>query len=299
MPTTVTCPECQARMDLASPLAPGKKVRCRRCQEVFEVPGDEGEEGFVARRAPVPRRDPRSGEGEEEDFRPRRRQLRGSRKRSSNAALIWGLVGGGVLLLAGGVVALVLVLNRDRDSPAQKSSAQEKESSKGADWRPEAAMLDRLAPETTVEGYRVRPPKGYTLKVMQKVTSKGYGWAGPRGAGGTHSQFLISVASPLPAEYANLTLEQMLDRMMKAVELRNAQGWTRTPTERGQINGLPFVRTYWSGFSSTLGRKMHGFWYLTRDGQTLVMLMSQDAEPGHEEPLKLAEAAALTFKKAS
>jgi hypothetical protein len=286
-------------MALAAPLAPGIKVRCRRGQEVFEVPGDEREEEFVAWRSTLPEGGPRNDEGEEEDFRPRRRQPRRPRKRSSNAALIWGLVGGSVLLLAGGIVALVLVLNKDSDSPAKKSAPKEKEATKSADWKPEAAMLDRLAPETTVEGFRVRPPKGYTLKVMPKTTSKGYGWAGPRSAGGTRSQFLMSVASPLPPEYSNLTLEQMLDRMMTAMQGRNAQGWTRTPTERGRINGLPFVRTYWSGISSTLGRKMHGFWYLTRDGQTLVMLMSQDAEPGYQEPLKLAEAAALTFKKGS
>ena len=44
-------------------------------------------------------------------------------------------------------------------------------------------------------------------------------------------------------------------------------------------------------------RKWHGFNYAARDGGTFVQLASQDVEPNYEAPLKLAEAAVMTFKK--
>ncbi len=36
--------------------------------------------------------------------------------------------------------------------------------------------------------------------------------------------------------------------------------------------------------------------YVTKDGSTVIQITSQDVEPHHEHALKLAEAAALTFK---
>ena len=35
--STITCPECQRTLKPAAPLAPGKKIRCPKCQAVFHV----------------------------------------------------------------------------------------------------------------------------------------------------------------------------------------------------------------------------------------------------------------------
>jgi hypothetical protein len=70
-----------------------------------------------------------------------------------------------------------------------------------------------------------------------------------------------------------------------------------TSPERGQINGLTFMRVYWSGTDADKQRKRHGAMYAGKDGSTLIFISSQDVEPHHERALKLAETAALTFKK--
>src|SRR5260370_25436099 len=39
--TTIACPECQKVLNTSTPLAPGKKIRCPKCQAVFPVPDEE------------------------------------------------------------------------------------------------------------------------------------------------------------------------------------------------------------------------------------------------------------------
>ena len=42
---------------------------------------------------------------------------------------------------------------------------------------------------------------------------------------------------------------------------------------------------------------MHGFSYTALDGRTVIQLASQDVDDYQEEALKIAEAAALTFRR--
>src|SRR5947209_8121074 len=50
--TTLTCPSCQATLRPKTQLAPGTRIKCPKCLNVFAVPGEE-EEGEVL--DPVPR----------------------------------------------------------------------------------------------------------------------------------------------------------------------------------------------------------------------------------------------------
>src|SRR3954452_13759420 len=77
---TLRCPHCQASLRLASPPAPGKKLRCPKCGDVFAV--DDAEPAPVVqavqpkRRPPTPAppaRQPIRAEDEEDDA-PRRRR---------------------------------------------------------------------------------------------------------------------------------------------------------------------------------------------------------------------------------
>src|SRR6266498_3345416 len=43
MAVKLTCPECEKTLTLAKAPAPGKKVRCPRCQAVFAVPETDGD----------------------------------------------------------------------------------------------------------------------------------------------------------------------------------------------------------------------------------------------------------------
>ena len=67
--------------------------------------------------------------------------------------------------------------------------------------------------------------------------------------------------------------------------------------ERGQIDGLTFVRAHWEGTERTTKYKMRGFIYVAAAGPGMIYISSKDTAPEHLQSLPLAEAAALTFRK--
>jgi len=83
MASTFVCPSCKNTLKTASPIAAGKKIKCPKCQTIFAVPADEGEENAVQAvivHPPVPAAPPveepkREAERDildDEDDRPRR-----------------------------------------------------------------------------------------------------------------------------------------------------------------------------------------------------------------------------------
>jgi hypothetical protein len=166
-------------------------------------------------------------------------------------------------------------------------------------WEPDAKLMEELGPVAILDGYEVRPPRAYTLNPPPPNGStvvKGFYWAGvPRGDQ-TAPHFLISLKSASPEGGKDTTLEDYFREMLEGFHRRRAN-WTQTSPERGQINGLTFMRVYWSGTDADTQRKRHGVMYAGKDGSTLFFISSQDAEPHHERALKLAETAALTFKR--
>ena len=59
MPIAATCPACRERYQLADEMA-GKYVRCRKCQDSFEVPGRAGGGPAARSEGPSERDRPRS-----------------------------------------------------------------------------------------------------------------------------------------------------------------------------------------------------------------------------------------------
>jgi len=107
MAIVLTCPECEASLKLASRPAPGKKVRCPKCQAIFAPEEPEARRQSAERpAAPVRSRPAEDEDEEEEDDREERRSRRPSRRRrkqSSGNAVLIGLLVGGVLVLLTGV----------------------------------------------------------------------------------------------------------------------------------------------------------------------------------------------------
>src|SRR5947208_3613026 len=94
MSIQASCPECRSRFTLADDLA-GKKVRCNRCQEVFEAPARSREDVTAA---PVARKAGPARRGSADD-----RPVRAAKKMS-----VWGWVGLG-LAGVGALMALVFL----------------------------------------------------------------------------------------------------------------------------------------------------------------------------------------------
>src|SRR5579884_865536 len=78
MPVQFSCPECKSVLRSSKPLAPGKMIRCPKCDLVFapepvELEDDIEEEPAPRRRKPVPADDYDDDDERDED-RPRRRK---------------------------------------------------------------------------------------------------------------------------------------------------------------------------------------------------------------------------------
>jgi hypothetical protein len=163
-------------------------------------------------------------------------------------------------------------------------------------WVPDASQLSKLGGIETVEEFTVRPPNGY--KYVNGAGPDGsmiYGWSGPKRSSGTAPQFLILIFSP-ESEVRQSDMEPGLAALLASFA-DGKTGWKLGPIEHGVVNGLPFVRTRWEGYETSLGYKVFGFSYLTIVGKKVIHLSSQDVEPFQTEALALAEAAARTFSK--
>jgi hypothetical protein len=98
-----------------------------------------------------------------------------------------------------------------------------------------------------------------------------------------------------PGEIAS-GLEEFASSFLAGSREREVGPLQRQPIEYGKIGGVTFGRVRWSAEHPETKRRTHGFVYLATPGQLDIMLDSQDIEPHHESTLKVAEAAALTFR---
>src|SRR5262249_20382336 len=99
----LVCPSCDATLKVADTLAPGKMIRCPKCESAFPVPRANGRaEALKAgaprsrKAAPPPAEEDDLDEEEYERPVPRKRRKKPKKAAGSNLPLI---IGGAVLLL--------------------------------------------------------------------------------------------------------------------------------------------------------------------------------------------------------
>lgn len=150
-----------------------------------------------------------------------------------------------------------------------------------------------------MSSFEIRPPASFRF-IKYSPKSKTYYWVGPVRTDETYPQFWVTITA-LSARDANASLAKSLSDIMGTVKRRRTD-WSETPAEQGKIDGLPFIRSSWSGVASSAareglsGRTMHGIVYLTVHDNQAVFIMCQDVAPDHAEWLKLGGSAALTFR---
>ena len=166
-------------------------------------------------------------------------------------------------------------------------------------WKSNEALVNQLDSAKEIEGFLINPPKGYNwLTQPGPEGSKIIGWSGATRPDKTRAQLLVLTVTLPKEELKKYNLEQILDSLVASTG-QERNDWQRTRTEKGLINELLFVRTFWSGKDIRLGRKIYGFSYVTLVGEKLIQLSSQDVEPHHKEALELAESSVFTFKAAT
>jgi hypothetical protein len=165
-------------------------------------------------------------------------------------------------------------------------------------WKPAPALLSRLDAPFTVGRFELRPPKGYVLQRQTgPAQTQALGWVGPARDNGVRPYLMLGIVTVPATEAGKHSVEQSLDKFLQSIQKSRGQDWKRNATEHGTVNGLPFVRARWSGSLPKSPFKVHGFNYVTLVKGQVIQLSSQDVEPDQREPLALAEAAALTFKR--
>lgn len=164
-------------------------------------------------------------------------------------------------------------------------------------WVPDRAHLAKLAPAARISSYLIQPPRGYTFN-----TRPGPGgtyadaWVGPTHADGTRSYLMVVFLVPSAGDRQNDTLAQGSAKMLAGVQ-RRRKNWKQSPTQRGSVHGITFLRTYWQGTDIASGKPMYGFSYFAKYGNTFLQISSQDVVPYQTRDLPIAEASALTFRK--
>jgi hypothetical protein len=171
-------------------------------------------------------------------------------------------------------------------------------------WSLSKADSGSLGSPYKMSSFEIRPPASFRFKGF--LPSPGtYCWDGPIRADQTGPKLFVQIVSvdESPAPDADGSLAEPLRKIMDAIKKRHTD-WSQTPAEEGRINGLPFIRSSWSGSLTNAGRagssgtKMHGIVYLTIQENREIRISCQDVAPDHDEGLRLGGFAALTFRSA-
>jgi hypothetical protein len=220
-------------------------------------------------------------------------------------ALILTLAGVGALVLIGGVVGLVLLLNNSSKDKSSKESGLGNPlgplgKGNGQGWKADEKFLTQLAPESNVQGYRIRPPQGYTLSTRFAMGGQVHTWAGPRHPDFTQPQFLLLVL-PIPAHERNVSLRTQFDQFLigfkRSFGARVGSGDLRTTSqEEGQVDGVDFIRCDLSATGANQ-KKIAGFCYLGKHNNNVIAITFVDVEPFSASSVPVAHASVLTLKK--
>lgn len=178
------------------------------------------------------------------------------------------------------------------------------QSANSSEWNPNAALLNKLAPESQFDTYALRLPLGFTQvdKTIQPAGSailKQLTYAGQKRSDKTFPVVTVLTLSNLPVTTSAGERAQ-LDKALDNVEQTTTEGKPNlviSPREYGEANGLPLVREYFKFSQTDEGRTtfIHGFYYACITRTSALLFSSFDAEPYNKMSLPVAEAAALTL----
>jgi predicted Zn finger-like uncharacterized protein len=167
----LTCPSCNATLRLANPVPAGKGVRCPKCREVFQAPVEEQEPAGVettdeeepepapkppppkqAVTRPKPVRSPREAPPEEmdevedrdEEEEPAPRPAKRIKKRkASDPAVTWGMVGG---LIGLGIAVILFALAKATATGGEKGEGGKKSEARSGITSMRVAAGPHVAP---------------------------------------------------------------------------------------------------------------------------------------------------------
>ncbi|MEO7718950.1 MAG: hypothetical protein ABIY70_22350 [Capsulimonas sp.] len=151
-----------------------------------------------------------------------------------------------------------------------------------------------LGDAATVEGYTLRPPKGYTKGdlPMGDQGAMMTAWQGQPNEMGMRPMMIVQTAavkksSTAPVEDGMDAAVEMLRRFMPAVQVEAMQ--------YGTVHGLECAHTSYTAAQN--GMNFHGVIYSIHDGDKLVIVGGMDAAPNSDKSMPIMEAACQSIKK--
>lgn len=165
-------------------------------------------------------------------------------------------------------------------------------------WSLDPTLVGKLATEVEINGYRIRPPVGWTLEEKPQGGTKSFNWTGPRRADGSAPRFWVMVGKLSPVEQAG-PLDKGLATLQNPLRMSLA-GYGESPLENGKIGAIPFLRISFKGVETTIGANpvpISGVVYHAHDGGMYIHIKLIDKQQVTAESFPMLEAAAKSLRK--
>ena len=175
----------------------------------------------------------------------------------------------------------------------------------GASALPPAPSVDpafeqRLAPDTNLHGYAIRPPAGYTCKQTEDASLSGNHtvdyWRGAARPDGTAPDLEVQVTNDDGRLAASATPKQLMQNYLSGV-MRNQTQFKASEMTPCTLGSQTFLKVAWSGVGMKTGRHFQGVVYIGSWTGTYVSIFAHDALPDAQTTLPMLDAAARTFRK--
>ena len=207
--------------------------------------------------------------------------------------------------LLASVALLVASCEGNPEPPKAPTSAARKAAApapipKTTDWIPEPSLLGELAAETKMLGNAdcsILASRGLSVAAPGHAT--GFRRRGCAMGQSTSTRRHCACATGHHRQAATRRSRPSFGGIRRwFLEIRSSQlgPLQMQPVEYGRINGLSFARVRWSAKTRLRGQQTHGLAYVATPGQSDIMIDMQDIEPHQASTLKVADAAARTFR---
>ena len=176
-------------------------------------------------------------------------------------------------------------------------------------WQPDPSLLGQLGAYEHLEEFQIRWPTGFEtvpppplppglINVPIQI-SRSFR-AGALRPDGVRPSLIVGIFRiPANGGTAEERLNKEIETFSDQVRAGNALGpdFQRAGLEKGQINGLDFVRIGWQGTKTPEGVKLHGSIYICTIPNTTLALGWTDSEAHYEQSQALWNAAIMTFRR--
>lgn len=165
-------------------------------------------------------------------------------------------------------------------------------------WQPTERSYEsvNLTIKESLVPFQIKSPKHYLVTNSTNSYGELFLFRGIRRKDGTVPSFIVNFIPKLPKQKNQDNIWDCLESALNETHKGRPCKWQQSNMEAGKIGNLIFVRQYWQGEDTYLHKMMHGFVYLGRRGDTLIIIASQDYDPYSKGTVALAEAAILSFQ---